>query len=108
MTKLIREASAVDPSAGPEIKPWGFDLSGMDARVRPGDSFYEYANGKWLARNSIPEDRSCWRTFAVLRQRTEERVQALIEQAPGASDSDSAHKVHNFYSAFIDRAGIEA
>lgn len=112
LRKPISAATSSDVTGvtrcAPEIGPWGFDLSGMDERVRPGDSFYEYANGRWLTRHSIPEDRSYWSTFAELRQRTEDRVQRLVEQAPCANDSASQHKVHAFYRAFIDCAAIEA
>jgi predicted metalloendopeptidase len=94
-------------SPAPEITPWGFDLSGMDERVRPGDSFYEYANGKWISRNTIPKDRAYWSTIAQLRQRTEERVQALLEQAPTAA-SENARKAQDFYRAHSHRAAIEA
>lgn len=109
---LREEALDVESSdaetASPEIKPWGFDLGGMDERVRPGDSFYAYANGKWLSRNTIPEDRAYWSTFAQLRQRVEERVQGLLERAPSLRDGGSAQKAHDFYRAYIDRAAIEA
>ncbi len=39
------------PSTGgkPEIGTWGFDTKGMNTKVAPGASFYEYANGTWLA-----------------------------------------------------------
>ena len=36
--------TVVAPSAG----PWGFDLSGMDRSVKPGDDFAEYATGGWM------------------------------------------------------------
>jgi predicted metalloendopeptidase len=95
-------------SRAPEITPWGFDLSGMDERVRPGDSFYEYANGRWLTRHTIPENRTVWSTFAELRQRTEERVQRLVEQAPHAPEAVAARKVHDFYRSYTGSAAIEA
>jgi putative endopeptidase len=93
----------------PEIGPWGFDLSGMDERVRPGDSFYEYCNGRWLTRHSIPENRTYWSTFAELRQRTEERVRHIVEHTQhGPAQCATARKVHDFYRAFLDSAHIEA
>ena len=30
------------------------------APVRPGDDFYQYANGDWLAHHEIPADKSSW------------------------------------------------
>ena len=34
------------------------DTAGMDRDVKPGDGFFEYANGSWLRRTEIPADRS--------------------------------------------------
>ena len=38
------------------IGDYGFDATGMDPSVRPGDDFNEYANGAWAQRTSIPRD----------------------------------------------------
>ena len=43
--------------ASPKYGTWGFDVSGMDPSVKPGDDFFAYANGKWAARTEIPSDR---------------------------------------------------
>ena len=50
---------SADPSPGtavrsrPEIGIWGFDAAGMNAKVAPGTSFYQHANGGWLAATPI-------------------------------------------------------
>ena len=114
LAELVAPAAGSDDDTtaittrAPEIGPWGFDLTGVDERVRPGDSFYEYANGRWLTRHTIPENRTYWSTFAELRQRTEERVRQLIETPPHAHASAFARKVHDFYRAFVDSTAIES
>jgi len=92
-----------------EIGPWGFDLAGMNRQVHPGSSFYEYANGGWLARQSIPADRAYWGTFAVLRVQSEQRVRSLIE-APeaAAANSSSVAQVSAFYRAYCAADAITA
>lgn len=35
-------------STAPLIGVWGFDITGVDPSVRPGDDFYRYAGGNWL------------------------------------------------------------
>lgn len=35
--------AAVDPSD--TFTPWGFNLPGRDSSAKPGDSFFDYANG---------------------------------------------------------------
>lgn len=43
--------------------PWGFDLSGRDLTVKPGDDFFKWANGAWEARTQIPADRTRYGTL---------------------------------------------
>jgi putative endopeptidase len=97
--------------AGPtvaEIGSWGFDLDGLNGAARPGDSFYEYANGGWLRTHEIPADRSAYGTFEVLVDDTEEQLKALIEGLPGDAEAGSnAQKVRDYYEAFVDLAALE-
>ena len=36
------------------------DVAGMDRSVKPGDNFFEYANGTWLEHTEIPADRRAY------------------------------------------------
>src|SRR4051812_6622169 len=56
----------------------GIDLAGMDASVAPGDDFFAYANGTWLARTEIPPDRSSWGVFNVLADESTQRTRDLL------------------------------
>ncbi|HEU4615093.1 MAG TPA: M13 family metallopeptidase [Kofleriaceae bacterium] len=95
------------PKAGPaEVGTWGFDLKGMNTKTLPGTSFYEYANGTWLATTPIPEDKSNYGTFNVLSDRSDERTKEIITTAKGKPGSE-AKKVSDFYKAFMDEAAIE-
>src|SRR3546814_3529397 len=51
-------APASQSAAKPEIGTFGFDLTGMDKSVQPGDDFYAYANGTWAKNTEIPADKS--------------------------------------------------
>ena len=43
----------------------GIAVGNMDPSVKPGDDFYEYANGAWIKRTEIPPDRGTyWRLHA--------------------------------------------
>ena len=48
------------PANKPQIGAWGVDLAGRDLSVKPGDDFFNYANGTWLANTQIPADRTRW------------------------------------------------
>ena len=88
---------------------WGFDESGIDAKVSPGDSFFDFANGAWDARTAIPADKSRFGMFDALTDKTQEQVRAIIEAAAksGASPDTDAGKIGALYNAFMDEARIE-
>src|SRR3954471_9660066 len=54
------------------------DTAGMDREVKPGDAFFEYANGSWLRRTEIPADRSTYGASAILIEQTDRKVADLI------------------------------
>jgi putative endopeptidase len=87
----------------------GIDVDGMDRRVKPGDDFYAYANGTWLAKTEIPADRATWGTGATVTEVTTKRVAELIQDAAAhAASGSDARKVGDFYSSYMDEAAIES
>src|ERR1700716_1027792 len=72
---------AAHPATAPQTGPWGFDLAGLDPQAKPGDSFFDHANGAWDARTVIPPDKTRFGAFDALRDRTEDQVQAIINDA---------------------------
>ena len=97
--------------ATPRYGAWGFDLSGRDLSVRPGDDFNRYANGTYLAEMKIPADRSRFGSFDILTDLSMARVHAiLVEMAarsPADPDTDD-EKIGAFYKAFLDENAVEA
>lgn len=94
----------------PRFGAWGIDTAGMDRTVKPGDDFFGFVNGTWARTTSIPEDRSSYGGFAVLRDLSEARVRKLVEGyqlGDPAKDGDQA-KVAALYRAFMDDATAEA
>ncbi len=87
----------------------GIDEKGMNKSAVPGDDFYGYANGTWLATTEIPADQSSWGADAILTQDTNKRIVDLIE----ATAKDRAHATPagrmtaDFYTAYMDEAAIE-
>jgi predicted metalloendopeptidase len=95
------------PAAPPA--PHGVDLDGMDRRVRPGDDFFAYANGTWLAKTEIPADRASWGTLQMVAELTDKRVADLIQDAAEhATSGPDARKVGDFYASYMDDAAIES
>jgi putative endopeptidase len=98
-------------AAQPLYPPAGLDMSATDASVRPGDDFFQYANGAWIARTRIPADKPFMTEAQGIRDRTEAQLHALMESAAAAASHEPATtegKVGAFYKSFMNAAGIEA
>ncbi|THD64962.1 M13 family metallopeptidase [Phenylobacterium sp.] len=105
----VPAATAQTPPASLEnTHPAGIDTAGMDTKVKPGDDFFAYANGGWMARTEIPADRSSWGTGGELVELTTTRVQTLIQTAAKAAPGTEARKIGDYYSSYLDEAKIES
>ncbi|HEX8605683.1 MAG TPA: M13 family metallopeptidase [Pseudoduganella sp.] len=78
------------------------------AALLPGDDFYAFANGQWLAATGIPADRSTWSTSDALAEDTDQRILQLIEATGRQPGTGDAARVATYYAAIMDEAGIEA
>jgi putative endopeptidase len=94
--------------ASPKYGTWGFDATGMDLSVKPGDDFFRYANGKWADRTEIPSDRTRYGNFDKLAELSENRLHAILEDAVSGKINDpDASKVAAAYASFMDEALAE-
>lgn len=94
----------IPPAPKAEIGAFGFDTSGMDRTVLPGDNFYEFANGTWARNTPIPPDRSNYGMFTKLDDLSKERTRGIIEAQAG----NPASKIGAAYASFMDEAAIES
>lgn len=102
-------AGSAAPSTPPPTTPApGLDLTALDRTVKPGDDFFAYANGAWDKRTEIPADRSSFGTGAIVAERNLARVHELVRDAAKAPPGSEARKVGDYFTAFMDEAGIEA
>ena len=106
----LRPGALFAATPGPAIGPWGFDLAGMDREVRPGDDFFRYGGGAWMAATAIPPDRSSWGPFFALRAKAEADVKAIVEDLVTRSPALGTveRKIADFYAAYVDTDAIEA
>ncbi|WP_293747634.1 M13-type metalloendopeptidase [uncultured Paraglaciecola sp.] len=82
----------------------GIIKQNMDLSVKPGDDFFNYVNGTWLANTEIPADKSNYGGFSILRDESQDDVMAIIRSsAEGdfAAGSDE-QKVGGLYSSYMD------
>ena len=107
---VVQPAAVAEPVALPAPAPaaaigtFGFDETGMDRAVQPGDDFYEFANGAWAKRTQIPADKSNYGMFTQLADLSQQRVRDILE----ASKNDPNSKIGTAYSSFLDEAAVEA
>jgi putative endopeptidase len=98
-------AAAQSAVAGkPQYGAFGFDTSGMDTSVAPGDDFFGYASGTWAKNTAIPADKARYGMFNVLDDLSRERTRTIIDEESKNPDS----KIGNAYASFMDEAAIEA
>lgn len=98
-------------AATPLFAPFGIDLSAQDKSVKPGDDFYQYENGAWLARTAIPADLASYTMGREVMLRVEARLHQLIEDSAkgvAVQPADTDGKVGAMYAAFMDEKQIEA
>ena len=90
----------------------GIDLTERDPDVRPQDDLFRHVNGAWLESAVIPEDRASDGTFHRLRDLSEERVRALLDEllalGTAVEPGSEAQQVRDMYASFLDEERIEA
>ena len=91
-------------SAKPELGDFGVDLSHQDPNTKPGDDFFRFANGKWLDEFELPADRSNYGSFSVLGDRSDERVNTIIEELSAAEPAADTieQKISDYYLSYMN------
>jgi len=88
----------------------GFDFSNLDRNANACQDFNQFANGGWIARNSIPGAYSVWGRFTQLDEQNinvlHDILDGLLKKkklAPGNEE-----KIADFYGSCMDEQKIEA
>jgi putative endopeptidase len=101
-------SGGTDTRSGAHYGTWGFDFSGEEQTVKPGDNFFRYANGTFIDQLVIPPDRSSYGVTSEMAAVTQRRIRSLIEDQVEHPGSDpNARKVAALYRAFMDEDHIE-
>ncbi len=110
LTLIMAAFASPIRAAEPESLRSGIDRSGIDASVRPQDDFFRYVNGGWIARTAIPADRPSYGAVFVLRDKSESKLRAIIEEAAASKENpegSDARKIGDLYASFMDEARAE-
>jgi putative endopeptidase len=81
------------------------DKANMDLSVKPGDNFYEYADGNWVKSNPVPASKTRWGSFDLLREQSSQRLKTLLENAEkNRSKNRQTQIIGDFYTSGMDSA----
>ncbi|GAB3830258.1 M13 family metallopeptidase [Hymenobacter jeollabukensis] len=80
----------------------------LDTTARPGDDFFQYANGTWLKQHPIPASESNWGIGKEVQNEVYARLRALSEEAAkaNAKAGSTQQKIGDFWGTGMDSVAI--
>ncbi|MCJ8211875.1 M13 family metallopeptidase [Mucilaginibacter sp. RS28] len=86
-----------------------FDKAGMDTTVKPGDNFFEYANGTWYKKTQIPASERGWGSFYTLYDDNQKNLHKILEELTKQDNSKGSkeQKVADLYLSGMDTVAME-
>ncbi|WP_092769515.1 M13 family metallopeptidase [Hymenobacter actinosclerus] len=80
----------------------------LDTTVRPGDDFYNYANGAWFKQHAIPASESSWGIGKEVQNEIYARLRKLNEDAAraNAAPGSTEQKIGDFWATGMDSATV--
>jgi predicted metalloendopeptidase len=103
------EGSKADGKASQSASLPGFDLASLDRNASACQDFNQFANGGWMAKNTIPPAYSRWGRFEMLDEQNLNVLHEILdamEKRPRANNSNE-QKIADFYQSCMDEAKIE-
>ena len=82
----------------------------IDSTVKPGDDFFDYANGGWIKKNPIPGEQSSWGIGNLVMEENLKRLREISEKAAASNGKAGSgdQKIGDFWSTAMDSAKIES
>jgi len=86
------------------------DPANMELKTKPGDNFYEYANGNWVKNNPIGDEYSQYCAFTELREQNKKQLKELVEEVSlreNVEQGSAAQKIRDLYNSGMDSVKID-
>src|SRR5262245_62113672 len=100
------------PEPQTEQNPQPVDATNQDSSVKPGDDFFEFANGNWTKKTEIPPEYSRWGAFNQLIERNNDALHTIAEKASQTKVdpklAPETQKVGDYYASGMDEKAVEA
>ncbi|AIF47186.1 M13 family metallopeptidase [Dyella japonica] len=96
---------AAAPTVAPASKP-DVVADHIDTSVKPGDDFFEFANGAWLKSHPIPAEESQWGIGQVVQDELYAKLRKISENAAAdksAKPGSDEQKVGDFWTIAMDQ-----
>ncbi|HEU5305589.1 MAG TPA: M13 family metallopeptidase [Gemmatimonadales bacterium] len=106
---LLCAALTTTLAAQGQTKP--IDPANIDSTCAPCQDFFQYANGGWIERNTIPGDQPRWGSFNELQEANYAALKDVLTEAAEKASSTrdpNIRKLGTFYGTCMDSTAVEA
>ncbi|MDR3444839.1 MULTISPECIES: M13 family metallopeptidase [unclassified Dyella] len=103
----VGAAYAATPASAPTTAKPDVVADHIDTSVKPGDDFFEFANGAWLKSHPIPAEESQWGIGQVVQDELYTKLRKISEDAAAdknAKAGSDQQKVGDFWTTAMDQA----
>ncbi len=106
---IMLAGSCKNKSATSTSKPDALAVN-IDSTVKPGEDFFQYANGGWINKNPIPDEQSSWGIGNLVIEENLKRLREISEKSAKANavKGSPEQKIGDFWTMSMDSAKIEA
>lgn len=98
------------PAQHPRLGAWGVELGDQDRSIRPGEDFFRYQNGGWLAQAAPDATHPFMSYWRDVRGSVPPRLSAILEQLaaePASRPDNPLGKAATLYREYMDEAAVE-
>jgi putative endopeptidase len=101
------EKLTIDSASLPPLP--AFQASDLDPAISACTDLNAHVNGKWLAANPVPPDRTTWGSFEMLGERSLGVQKQIVETLAAKQEAAGVEKViGDFWATGMDEAAIDA
>src|SRR6202451_1066391 len=89
----------------------GIDVADLDRQADPCNDFYQFANGTWRAKNTIPASMDRWSKRWAAGESSKDELKEILETAvadKNAPQGSNEQLIGDYYGACMDESRVNA